>query len=197
MVYRGWLSGILLIATPAISEVLRFPTGEQFSELYILGPEHMAENYPFNIVVGQNYSLYVGVGNHMSSSIYYVLYVKIRNQTELLPNATHGEPSPLQPLFEYRFLIQNGKSWESQLTFSISNASISQNQSLIKKLVINGFVFDVNKIAGWDVNNTSFYYQLFFELWTYNKQSDAVTFINRFVDLQLNLTRNEQSSILR
>jgi len=54
MVYRGWLSGILLIATPAISEVLRFPTGEQFSELYILGPEHMAENYPFNIVVGQN-----------------------------------------------------------------------------------------------------------------------------------------------
>ena len=54
------LIGVLLIATPALSGAIpSLPGGAQFSELYLLGPDHMAENYPFNIAVGQNYSVYV------------------------------------------------------------------------------------------------------------------------------------------
>lgn len=183
------LIGVLLFASPAIGAVLRFPSGEQFSELYVLGPGHMAENYPFNVAEGQNYSVYVGVGNHLGSSAYYVVYVKLRNQSDLLPNSTTASPSPLQPLYEYRFSIQDGKNWESPLTFSVTNASVSGNQSLIKQFTINGVKFDVNKPAVWDSNSTMFIYQLVFELWLYDVPSNSVQFNNRLVDLQLNLTK--------
>ncbi len=57
------LIGVLLIASPALADLIQAPPGEQFSELYLLGPEKSAANYPFNIAVSQNYSVYVGVGN--------------------------------------------------------------------------------------------------------------------------------------
>jgi uncharacterized membrane protein len=47
------LIGVLLIATPALfGAIPGLPGGEQFSELYLLGSNHMAENYPSNIAVG-------------------------------------------------------------------------------------------------------------------------------------------------
>jgi hypothetical protein len=182
------LIGILLIASPVLGMIVRLPTGEKFSELYVLGPERMAEDYPFNVMEGQNYSVYVGVGNHLAVSAYYVLYVKLRNQTELLPNATIGVPSPLQPLYEYRFFVADGEYWESSLVFSVSEASFQANQATIKRMMINNVEFDVDKPAVWDMNYTGFYYELFLELWTFDPQSDSVQFDNRYVSLHLNLT---------
>ena len=187
------LIGVLLIATPTLSAVLHLqslPSGEQFSELYILGPGHMAEGYPSNVVVGKNYSIYVGVGNHVGSSAYYVLYFKFGNRTDPLPNATSNVPSPLKSLYEYRLFIQDGRIWETPLTFSITSASFLGNQSLISNLMINNVVFNVNKPAVKEVNSTRLGYQLLFELWIYNSQSGSIEYNNRFVRLQLNLTRN-------
>ena len=184
------LIGVLLIASPALAGAIPgLPGGEQFSELYLLGTDQMAENYPFNIVTGQNYSVYVGVGNQLGSSAYYVLYVKLGNQTDQMPNATLGTPSSLQPLYEYRFSIQDSMNWESLLNFSVSNASISGNNSQINTLQLNGVAFNVDKPAMWDSNSTTFKYQLLFELWLYNVQTGSVEFNNRYVNLQLNLTQ--------
>ena len=94
--------------------------------------------------------------------------MKFGNETDQLPNATLGTPSSLQPLYEYRFSIQDGMNWESLLTFSVSNASISGNNSQINTLQINGVAFNVDKPAMWDSNSTTFTYQLLFELWIYN-----------------------------
>jgi hypothetical protein len=183
------LIGVLLIATPALADVLQLPGTEQFSQLYLLGPGQMAENYPFNIKADQNYSVYVGVANQMGSSVYYMVYVEFMNQTDQLPNATAGMPSSLQPLYEYRFAVQDGESWESPLTFSVSDTSFLGNQSFIKTLTINNDLFDINKPSLWDSNTTTFSYKLLFELWIYDTQSGTISFNNRFVDLQLNLTR--------
>jgi hypothetical protein len=186
------LIGVLLIATPALGDLIHLPDlpgGAQFSELYLLGPNNMAENYPSNIAVGQNYSVYVGVGNQLGSSAYYVLYVKLGNETDQMPNDNLGTPSSLQPLYEYRFSIQNSLYWESLLNFSVSSASFSGNKSQINTLQINGDAFNVYKPAMWNSNSTTFKYQLLFELWIYNSQSDAISYNDRFVDLQLNLTR--------
>jgi hypothetical protein len=190
------LIGVLLIATPALAGVIHlpsFPGGEHFSELYLLGPDQMAKNYPFNIETGQNYSVYVGVANQMGSSVYYRVYVKFMNLTDKLPPAVTGMPSSLQPLYEYRFAVQDGESWESPLTFSVSNTSFSGNQSFIKTLTINNDLFDINKPSLWDSNTTKFSYKLLFELWIYDRQSDTISYNNRFVDLQLNLTSNSLS----
>src|SRR5665647_561615 len=82
------LIGVLLIASYAIIWAIRPPGGEAFSELYLLGPEQMAQNYPFNIAVNQNYSVYVNVANHLGDTANYVLYVKLANATDQLPNTT-------------------------------------------------------------------------------------------------------------
>jgi hypothetical protein len=107
------------------------PAGEAFSELYLLDPGQLAQNYPSNIAVGSNYSVYVNVGNHLGSSAYYVIYVKLANDTNQLPNTTLGTPSPLPPLYEYRFSIKDSANWQSLLRFSASSASISANNSQI------------------------------------------------------------------
>jgi uncharacterized membrane protein len=183
------LIGILLIASPVIANVIPPLGSEQFSELYLLGPNKMAENYPYNIAIGPDYSVYVNVGNHLGSTAYYTIYVKFGNQTDQLPNATRGTPSPLQPLYEYRFSIPNNANWTKLLTFSVLNATIQANNSEIKTLQINDAPFNVEKSAAWNSNSTTFAYRLFFELWLYNKQTESVEFNNRYVGLQLNLTR--------
>ena len=185
------LIGVLLIATPALSRLISLPGEAQFSELYLLGPGNVAANYPSNIDVGPNYSVYVGVGNQLGSSAYYVLYVKFGNETDQKPNEALRTPSSLQPLYEYRFSLQSGMSWENLLTFSIPSASISGNNSRVNTLRINGITFNVDKPASRDPKSNTFGYQLIFELWLYNPQNGSISFNNRFVDLQLNLTKTQ------
>jgi hypothetical protein len=182
------LIGVLLFASPTLGLVLRLPSGEKFSELWVLGPGHMAEDYPFNVKANDSYTVYVGVGNHMGSSAYYVVYVKFRNQSEPLPNATAGTPSPLPPLYEYRVFLQDGKTWEAPLTFSFPYVSRFENQCVIEALIINNVTFSIDKSTAWDVNNTGYYYQLFMELWIYDVESEDFVFHNRFVGIWLNMT---------
>jgi hypothetical protein len=182
------LIGILVIASPIINAFLPASQGDQFSELYLLDSEHLTENYPFNIKAGQNYSVYVGVANHLGISAYYALNVKLRNQTDLRPNPGTGTPSFTQSLYEYRFSIRDGDYWEKPLTFSVLNASISTNQSVVRQLTINGVKFDVNKTSLGSSNSSGFFYQLVLELWLYDVGSELVQFNNRYVDIPLNLT---------
>jgi hypothetical protein len=135
-----------------------------------------------------NYLVYVGVGNHMGSSTYYVVYVKFRNQTEPLPNATAGTPSPLSPLFEYRVFLEEGESWEAPLMFSFSGVSFFENRCLVESCIMNDVAFRVDKLALWDGENNGYYYQVFIELWIYEAESDALQFHNRFVSRWLNMT---------
>ncbi len=182
------LIGILLFASSTLSLVLHLPGGEKFSELWVLGPGHMAENYPFNVRENESYLVYVGVGNHMDSSTYYVVYVKFRNETEPLPNATTGAPSVLAPLYEYRVFLEDGGNSDVPLAFSFSNVSFSGDQSTVGNLTINGVPFGVDKPASWDAVNSGYYYQLFMELWIYDLASDGFSFHNRFVSRWLNMT---------
>ncbi len=179
--------GSLLIASPAIAGVIRLPEGEQFSELYILGPERMAQDYPFNIIPNQNYSVYINVGNQMGSSEYYLIYVKLLNATDPLPSNS-GTPSSEQPLYEYRFSIQNGQTFENLLTFSISNPIISNNQATIGNINTNGYNYSANKSAIWNSTKSMFEFRLIFELWMFNNQSSMIEYNSRYVSLVLNLT---------
>jgi uncharacterized membrane protein len=178
----------LLFASPTINLLIKPPADQHFSDLYLLGLDHKFENYPYNIAVGEYYTLYVGVGNHLGSAAYYTIYVKLLNQTDLLPNATSGTPSSVQPSYEYKFFLEDGESWEDPLVFSVSEASINANQSIIHHLLINDFDFNINKYAIRDTNSTGFYYGLICELWVYNATINTVQFHNRAVSLRLNLT---------
>jgi len=179
---------VLVAASPVLSLISLPRSGERFSELWLLDSEHKAENYPSNVRVNEQYSIYVGVGNQLGELAYYAVYVKLGNQTQQLPNFTTSEPSPLPPLYEFRFVLSDGKTWEAPLTFAIEYVLPQQNFSLVQSISINDMVFPVNCTSTWDLNRNGFYYQLFFELWLYNMTSSSFQYHNRFVRLWLNMT---------
>ena len=180
---------ILMAAFPTLSLVVAFPRGaERFSELWVLGPNRMAEGYPFDVRVGEGYRVFVGVGNHMGSSSYYMVCVKFRNQSQPLPDASNSVPSPLAPLFEFRFLVVDGESWEAPLAFEFLEVSRLENSCLVSRMMINDVVFSVDSPSTWDSENNGFYYQLFFELWLYDVKSRGFQFHDRFVGIWLNVT---------
>lgn len=178
---------ILVAASPTISLYLP-SSGEHFSELWVLGPNHIAEDYPFNVVVGEEYRVFVGVSCHMGKSTYYMVYVKFRNQTHPLPNATASVPSSLPPLYEFQTFIEDGDSWEEQVNFTILDVSVTNNSTLVGHLAVNDVVFGVNCLATWDSACEGFFYQLFFELWVYDDAMGNFQYHDRFVGVWLNMT---------
>jgi hypothetical protein len=183
------LIGVLLLSSPAILAFIQIPGEEPFSELYILGPNKMADGYPSDISTGQNYSLYAVVGNQLGSPAYYVLYVKLLNGTDPLPNPLTGDPSPVEPNYEYDFVVQNCTDIQLPLTFSVE-ASFNANYSFIDTITINDFAIKANKQVLSGSNTTSYPYILLIELWLYNMHSNAFEYTNRFVYLKLDLRSN-------
>ena len=178
----------LIVVSPTVAMFVSLPGGEPFSELWLLGEGHMAEDYPFDVRENETYRVYLGVGNHMGLSEYYRVYVKFRNQSEPLPDVLNGTPSALPPLFEYRLFVRENETWETMVTFSFSGVSVEGNVSHVSGVTVDGSVVFVDKIAAWDSEGNGYYYQLFFELWLYDVASSGFRFHDRFVGLWLNMT---------
>jgi len=132
--------------------------------------------------------IHVGVGNHMSCSEYYVVYVKFRNQTQPLPNATASEPSSLSPLYEFQFFLADGETWETSVSCIIEDVRFDGNSSFVTGISINDHVFAVDRFSSWNSQQNGFYYQLFFELWLYSGDLQVFQFHDRFVGIWLNMT---------
>lgn len=185
----GSLVSVLLAASPALSLVVSFPRGgESFSELWLLGQNHMVEDYPFNVQAGEDYSLFLGVGNHLGRSAYYLVCAKFRNQTQSLPNASISEPSSLSSAFEFRFFIADGDVWETPVIFQVLSASFRGNVVVVDSVSVNDRAFQVGCSLTWDSENSGFFFQLFFELWLYNSARSSFQFHDRFVGIWLNVT---------
>jgi hypothetical protein len=183
---------IICVSISVIAVVVHFfplPKDQPFSELYLLGPDHTTANYPYNITVGESYSVVAGVSNHQGTTSSYILYIKLLNETDPLPNIILGTASSLPPVYTYEFTVPDNGTWENKLTFSVINSSFSDNGSQINTLQINNQLFTVNKPALLFSKNSTFNYQLLLELWIINSQSSITSFDDRYVDLRLSLTR--------
>jgi len=165
------------------------PAEEKFTELYVLGPNHTFNNIPYNVEVGQTYLVYLGVGNHMGSSSYYTSFIKLRNETEPLPNTALGTPSQLPALYEYKSFVNDEAYWEAPLTFQVKTLTFANNVSYLPSITINGLDFPVNKASEWNSNKTGYYYSIFVELWIFNSTLGVSQYHDRSVNLFLNLTR--------
>jgi hypothetical protein len=191
--YRAIFGAIFLIlvlvaASPALNMIITGPAGERFNELWVLGPEDMASNYPLNVRENEYYNISLGVGNHMGELEYYVVYAKFRNQTEPLANVTTGTPSPLKAFTEYRIFLSEGEVWERSVTFSFSGITFGGNSCRVSRLGFGDSYFQLNKTTSWNSENRGYFFQLFFELWWYNSTTSGFQFNNRFVSILLNMT---------
>ena len=178
----------IIFASAAVGRIIVIPEAPQYSEIYILGPGGKAENLPFNISEGQQYSIYLGVGNHKNSAQTYLIDLKIRNQTQSLPVEATGVPSELPTAYQYNVFVEKGKGWQTQMHFSVSSFSSSSNESYLKSLTVDGSTANVNLAAAWDTQNKGYYYQVLFELWTLNPDTAVANYQNRYVYFWMNVT---------
>lgn len=178
----------LIIVAPTLAMVITLPSGERFSELWLLGQNQMAEDYPFNVKAGEAYTIYLELSNHMGGSEYYLVYMKFRNQTESIPDSMNGTSSTLEPLSEYRVFLSDNNVWEKKLSFSFEGITFDGNMCKVSTLILNSSILSVDKIVAWDPTNSGFYYQLFFELWLYNATLSGFQYHNRFAGIWLNMT---------
>jgi len=81
----------ILAAVIATVYVITIPKeGERFTEFFILGENRTATGYPDRITIGQNYPLYVGIGNHEFQNTNYTIETWLmRKEFDNLTNTTH------------------------------------------------------------------------------------------------------------
>jgi hypothetical protein len=181
------LIGVLLFSWPTIGFFIKPPMDEEFSQLYLLGPNHTINDIPFNIRPGVNYAVYLGLGNYMASSSYYTLNIDFLNATEIISNSTLGGPISKAPLFEYKAFVDVEKTWEAPLTFQVKTLTIANEISYLPVITINGLDYLVNKESVLDSNRNGYYYGLIVELWLFNATSGFSQYQNRSVHLILNI----------
>ena len=180
----------LVVASPALSRLLVYPRTEFFTEFWILGPDRMAEDYPFNISSDEEYKVFLGVGNRLGYCCYYLVEVKFRNESMSAPDSFNRTPSSLRSLFNVSAFVADESVWEIPLTFSFG---YGVNESSLKvrfdSLVLNDVELDLSDyMVAWNSTKNGFFGFLFFELWIYNEAIDGFMYHERFLRLMLNMT---------
>ena len=178
----------LLVASPVLEKALVYPQTESFTELWLLGTQHGAENYPHNAAKNDNYGVFLGVTNHLGSCAYYVVEVKFRNQTQSAPDSFNRTPSSLASLYNANVFLADNASWELPITFSFDYSYDSIASSVyFSRLQFNDVALSLNGYStSWDPDRKGFFGDLVFELWLYNSTIGSFQYHERYVDLKLN-----------
>jgi hypothetical protein len=208
----------LLVASPALQRVLVYPRTEFFTGLSLLGPGHMAENYPYNITSGENYTVFLGVSNQLGACAYYQVEVKFRNETQSAPDGLNGTSSSLPSLYNLPVFVADRESLEVPVNFGFDysfqnvfrtvytnvtvpgglgqNGTVEQGadnvtvlQANFDSLKFNGETLNLQGYSSdWNRQTYVFYGNLVFELWIYNSTIGSFQYHERFVDLKFNMT---------
>ncbi len=189
MVFAATAIIALLVASPAIQQLVVLPQGEAFTELWLLGPGHMAEGFPYNVVQGESYNIYLGVANHLGHLAYYSVQVKFRNSTQLGPSSLSRTPSSLPALCStYAFVAENA-TWEVPVSFGFDYSYDSASSTInFNSLQFDNARLNLGGSSSWDSNKTVFFGDLIFELWLYNETVGGFQYHERYVDLKFNMT---------
>ena len=178
----------LLVSSPALARVFVYPQTSFFTEVWLLGPGHTAENYPYNITANENYRVFLDIANHLGSCAYYIVEVKFRNETESAPNSFNFTSSSLPSLYNISVFVANGETWELPVTFGF-NYNVAQLHVGFESMTFNGLNFNLAGVSSdWNPQTKVYYGNLFFELWIYNSATNTFQYHERFVSLLLNMT---------
>ncbi len=180
----------LFVASPAIQRLIAAPQSEFYTELWLLDSNHTVENYPSNLVRNNNYTVFLGIRNHLSYCGYYVVEVKFRNATLPDPNAFIHNPNDVKSIYNITLIVPDKGDWEMPVTFSFDYSfNPSLRQVNFNHLILDDVTLDLRAYAStWDSQYNGFYGNLFFELWLYNSTAGDFQYNNRYVSLPMNMT---------
>lgn len=177
----------LLIASPALQHFLVYPQTEFFTELWLLGPNQKAENYPYNITQNVNNRVFLGLSNHLGECSYYQVEVKLRNQNTPGPDSFQRTPSTLPVLYSFNIVVADNQTVQIPVDFSFGY-SPDGSQINFNRLTINDAQININGYSTTLNTTTQEYFEkLVFELYLYNSTLGSFQYHERFVDLRLNM----------
>jgi len=162
-----------------------FNQREQFSEIYVLAPNGMAEGYDYLLEPNEDLFLVVGVGNHMGSKKQYLVSGKICEQN-YVPNSI--TPSNRSQFFQNQVSLEDEEQNEFPVTFRLLQVDKLDDSVYISIISVNNEIVTVNSTSSWDSEKMGFLFQLFFELWIYDDSISDFTYDNRFVKLWINVS---------
>ncbi|MDE1854264.1 MAG: DUF1616 domain-containing protein [Thaumarchaeota archaeon] len=91
---------------------------EPFSELGILGPNQKIADYPTHALVGQNFTLYLYVGNHEGHVMYYQVLAKVGDRASVInENVSLAAP----PVATYSTILRDNQTYLNQITLSLNH----------------------------------------------------------------------------
>lgn len=93
-------------------------TQEPFPELGTLGPNMKIGDYPTQVVAGQNFTLYLYVGNHEGHVEYYEVLIKLGNSSNVNENTSLNAPV----LYTFGMVLTNNQTYLEPITISIPHA---------------------------------------------------------------------------
>lgn len=129
---------------------------EPFSELGILGPNMKIGDYPRELLVGQDFNLFLYVGNQEGSSNYYRVYAKLIHSNQTLTEET---PIDSPARFYWETLLTYGSDALIPITMRIEEAGVDTR--LVFELWrydtdTHDFVYHKRHVQLWlDVNTVS------------------------------------------
>ena len=108
---------------------------EPFSELGVLGPYGKLGDYPRQLATGQEFNLFLYVGNHEGRAEYYRVLAKVGDQGS---NVTNTTPLNVLPFASWDMVLLNNQNRTLPITLSLSNAGVN------KKLVFELHMLDTD-----------------------------------------------------
>lgn len=100
---------ILVIALPK--------ENERFTDFFILSENRTAEDYPYDIIAGQHYPMFIGVGNHEGRDMTYILEIW-HVKTEFDPATNTTQILTMEP--QERFLLSLIDNETSLIPYTMS-----------------------------------------------------------------------------
>jgi uncharacterized membrane protein len=159
------LSGVLVFAIcitilTAVYVVTVPLPGEPFTEFFILGENRTAAHYPEWIIPGQNYSLFVGVGNHENGDSTYTIETWML-QTESDNSTNRSRILIMDPDNRVQFTLADNQTTIIPYNLSVPNITV-QNVSVpkirydrVEFLLFKG-TLPGHEVSGTDRINASF-----------------------------------------
>ena len=81
---------MLVVIITAVYIITAPKTEESFTEFYLLGEKQIAADYPDQIIPGQNYPMYIGVGNQENRDMAYTIETwLLRTEFDNVTNTSH------------------------------------------------------------------------------------------------------------
>ncbi len=182
------IAAALIVASPALQQLLTLPQTDKLTEFWLLGPNHDT-SYPSNVTSGQNYRLYVDASNHLGALAYYVVEIKFASETQSSPDSFNHTSSTQPVLGSLTLFATENATQELPVDVSFQYQLDKTNASILNmnSITINGQQISSNSTS--TINNNieknGFFGNLIFELWIYNDTTSSLQYHQRYVNLWL------------